>query len=205
MPSPYEEVFGYSLESLHPRLRLYFAEIPRGSFGVGSGIFDVVGTPRRWLWPALWLLGSHGIMFAVWQKDVPFTVVNRPCVDARGNIAVAAVRTFRFDRGDRSMVDAIAAERGGLVDHLGRSRRLISRFSGHVVDGALTLTSTILAVRVGRVRVTVPRIFVPVVTLVERFDAADGRQHVTLEVRAPLIGRLYEYSGSFTYRIEEAL
>ncbi|MBC7760379.1 MAG: DUF4166 domain-containing protein [Candidatus Saccharibacteria bacterium] len=204
MPSPYEEAFGHSLESLHPRLRSYFGEIPRGSLGMGSGIFDVVGTPRRWLWPALWVLGAHGIMFATWQHDVPFTVVNRPVVDARGNIAVAAERTFRFDRGDRSMVDAITAERGGLVDHLGRSRRLISRFSGHVVDGALTLTSTVLAVRVGRVRVTVPSILAPVVTLVEHFDVADGRQHVALEVRAPLIGRLYEYSGSFTYRIEEA-
>lgn len=204
MPSPYEEVFGHSLESLHPRLRPYFGEIPRGSLGVGSGVFDVVGTPRRWLWPALWLLGTHGIIFAAWQHDVPFTVVNRPGVDARGNIAVAAVRTFRFDRGDRSMVDAITAERGGLVDHLGRSRRLISRLSWHITDGALTLTSTILAVRVGRVRMTVPRILAPVVTLVERFDVADGRQHVDLEVHAPLIGKLYEYSGSFTYRIENA-
>ena len=100
------------------------------------------------------------------------------------------------------MVDAITAERGGLVDHLGRSRRLISRLSWHITDGALTLTSTILAVRVGRVRMTVPRILAPVVTLVERFDVADGRQHVDLEVHAPLIGKLYEYSGSFTYRIE---
>ena len=63
MPSAYEEVFGDTLDSLHPRLRLYFGEIPRGSIGVGAGVFDVVGTPRRWLWPALRLLAAEGIMF----------------------------------------------------------------------------------------------------------------------------------------------
>ena len=53
-------------------------------------------------------------------------------------------------------------------------------------------------------RLRVPRAIAPTVTLVERSDVADGRQHVALEVRAPLIGRLYEYSGSFSYRIEKA-
>ncbi|WP_394771083.1 DUF4166 domain-containing protein, partial [Lacisediminihabitans sp.] len=157
MPSPYEEVFGDTLDSLHPRLRPYFGEIPRGSIGVGAGVFDVVGTPRRWLWPALRLLAANSIMFPAWQRQVPFTVVNRPFVDARGNLAVGAVRTFRFDSGDRSMVDAITAERGGLVDHLGRSRRLVSRLSGTVIDGRLTLVSTLLSLRIGRVRLMVPR------------------------------------------------
>ena len=204
MPSPYEEVFRDTLDSLHPGLRAYFGEIPRGSIGVGAGVFDVVGTPRRWLWPALRLLAAEGIMFPAWQRQVPFTVVNRPFVDARGNLAVGAVRRFRFDSGERSMIDAITAERGGLVDHPGRSRRLASRLSGTVVDGRLTLVSTVLTVRLGRVRLRVPRAIAPTVALVERFDVADGRQHVALEVRAPLIGRVYEYSGSFSYRIEKA-
>ncbi|HAM25570.1 MAG TPA: DUF4166 domain-containing protein, partial [Microbacteriaceae bacterium] len=38
-------------------------------------------------------------------------------------------------------------------------------------------------------------------SLLERFDDASGRQHVSVTLDAPLIGRLYEYSGSFTYEI----
>ncbi|WP_394768763.1 DUF4166 domain-containing protein [Lacisediminihabitans sp.] len=88
--SPYRAVVGGALDGLHPRLRAYFGAIPVGSLGRGEGVFDVVGTPRRWLWPALWVLGRQGVLFAVWQRDVPFTVINRPIVDAAGRTAVAA-------------------------------------------------------------------------------------------------------------------
>ncbi|MHC5796260.1 DUF4166 domain-containing protein [Lacisediminihabitans sp. FW035] len=204
MSSPYEEVFGAILDSLHPRLRAYFGEIPPGTLGVGVGVFDVVGTPRRWLWPVLRLLASDGIAFPGWHRGVPFTVVNRPLRDDHGNVAVAAERSFGFESGNRQMVDAITSEDAALVDHLGRARRLVTRLSGRVVNGGLVLSSTVLAVRVGRVRVIVPRLVAPRVSLHERFDESDDRQHVSVVVSAPLIGRLYEYSGSFTYRIESA-
>ena len=61
---------------------------------------------------------------------------------------------------------------------------------GRVVDGAFTLTSTVLAVRVGRVRLSVPRMLSPVLALVESFDAIDDRQHVAVTVGAPLLGGL---------------
>jgi hypothetical protein len=32
----------------------------------------------------------------------------------------------------------------------------------------------------------------------------DGRQHVALTLDAPLLGRIYEYSGAFAYRVEPA-
>jgi hypothetical protein len=38
--------------------------------------------------------------------------------------------------------------------------------------------------------------------LVERFDDASESQHVHVTLEAPLIGRLYEYSGSFTYELQ---
>lgn len=202
MPSPYEESLGPVLGDLHPRLRAYFGEIPRGSVGVGVGSFDVVGTPRRWLRPVLRMLARDGILFPVWDRDVPFTVINRSAVDSRGNTTVVARRTFHFPGGDTTMSDAITAERGRLVDHLGTSRRLIAGLSGRVVDGALLLRSTTVAVRVGRTRIRIPTGIAPVVTLEERFDEASDRQRVTVVVAAPLVGRLYEYSGSFIYRIE---
>jgi hypothetical protein len=181
VPSPYEATL--DLDGLHPRLRAYFGEIPAGSIGVGRGVFDVVGTPKRWLWPVLWVLGRQGVVFPAWARDVPFTVVNRP----EGG-ALHGIRTFHFARGDRQMVDLMSAS-DGLVDELGTRRQYRAELSGEVVDGGLRLRSTSMRPLPGRVEV------------VERWD--DGLQHVAVVITAPLIGRVYEYSGYFSYEIME--
>lgn len=199
--SPYQIVLGADLDNLHPQLAAYFGAILRGSTGRGSGTFDIVGTPRRWLWPVLATFARAGILFPAWQKDVPFTVVNTSSVDARGNVAVRATRTFEFAGGSRRMTDAITAEASGLVDHLGTSRRLIGRLEARVVKGRLELTSTALYLRFRRSRIRIPGFVAPVVTLVERFDDETGRQHVSVTIDSPQLGRLYEYSGSFTYLV----
>jgi hypothetical protein len=205
-PSPYELVLGSELDALHPRLRAYFDGIPDGCTGVGTGVFERVGTPRRWLWPALWLLGREGVLFPVWSSRVPFTVRNHPVVDAAGNTAVLATREFRFGARrpwatDREMTDAITAERGRLVDHLGTQRRYVARLHAQAVDGQLHMVSTRVLVRFGRFSIPVPSSIAPVVRLVERFDEKTGLQHVSVVVEAPRLGRLYEYSGSFRYSV----
>ncbi|MCS5719463.1 DUF4166 domain-containing protein [Herbiconiux sp. CPCC 205763] len=206
--SPYELTSGSALDDLHPVLRTYFGAIPAGMRGHGSGVFDVVGTPRLWLRPALALLARQGILFPVWEQNVPFTVVNGPLVDRDGRTAVVAVRHFHFLGGARTMVDAITAENpgaDGLVDHLGLDRRFRVRLSTTVVRGELHLVSTSLELRIGRQHYAVPSALAPRVTLVERFDDAarggEGAQRVSVTVDAPLIGRIYEYTGTFTYEL----
>lgn len=204
MASPYELILGDELDHLHPRLRAYFSQIPVGSVGRGRGTFDVVGTPRRWLRPVLRILGRQGIAFPVWAADVDFDVENRPVVDMRGNTAVTASRTFHFRAdhgGTRTMIDAITAEPSGLVDHLGPSRLLGAELAATVRDGSLRLDSHALTMRMGRRRVPIPRIVAPRVALIERFDDDVDRQHVSVILTMPLIGRIYEYSGHFDYAI----
>jgi hypothetical protein len=181
VPSPYESAL--DLEGLDPHLRAYFGEIPAGSVGVGRGVFDVVGTPKRWLWPVLWVLGRQGVVFPAWANDVPFTVVNRP-----DNGRLHGSRTFHFSRGDRTMVDLMSAT-GALVDELGARRQYRATLQGEVVDGGLRLRSTRMRPLPGRVEVT------------ERW--VDGLQHVAVDITAPLVGRVYEYSGYFSYEIIE--
>ncbi|WP_423922786.1 DUF4166 domain-containing protein [Frigoribacterium sp. 2-23] len=213
--SPYEVAIGGGLEGLHPRLAAYFSAIPDGSIGRGHGVFDVVGTPRRWLWPVLWLLGRQGVVFAVWRHDVPFTVENRRAVDASGVVAVDAVRTFHFGsgsdrarpgdggaRGVRHMIDAITAEHDGLVDHLGTRRQWSAELTAEVVGGELHLTSTRMWLAIAGRRVPLPRPLSPVVRLTERFDDDADRQRVRITLDLPAVGRIYEYSGSFRYTIE---
>jgi hypothetical protein len=188
---PWEVALGDSIARLPPALREYFTTIPAGSVGRGSGVFSVVGTPRRWLWPILGILGREGIVFPVWEQDVPFTVENRPVYSG-----LASTRTFRFARGTRSMTDLVVTGRSGLEDRLGRHRWVVARLETIVGDDTLTLRST--GVRV--LGVPLPPFVSPVVTVLER--AHGGERHVSLTLDAPLIGRLYEYSGTFTYRIE---
>lgn len=198
--SPYARALAERIDELHPRLRTYFEAIPDGAVGVGEGVFQRVGTPRRWLWPLLRVLERRGVVAAAWESDVPFRVENR-------TIASRAIgeRTFRFRRGTWVMRDAVALTRHGrIVDELGEPGLIAACFDVTTHDGALGLTSRAIGIRLGRVRLRVPRLLSPVVRLTERFDDALDRQRVSLTIDAPLLGRLYEYRGDFTYRIERA-
>lgn len=163
--------------------------------GRGAGTFDTVGTPKRWLWPVLAVLGRQAVVFPAWSRDVPFSVVNEPFDEV-----LSGRRTFHFPRGDRTMVDLMGVVDGRLVDDLGRARRYRAWFGATVDDGALTLASTRFAVRVSRTYLRIPGR----VTVTERWDDAVGRQHVRAVITVPIVGRLYEYSGFFDYGIEAA-
>ncbi|MDR6574197.1 hypothetical protein J2X60_002855 [Curtobacterium sp. 320] len=200
------------LTRLHPRLSTYFGAVPPGHVGRGEGVFDVVGTPRRWLWPVLAWFARDAVMFPVWERDVPFTVENRPARVGRGpavqegRVAVRAHRTFRFRSGTRTMVDAITAGPDGLVDHLGRRGRvsalLRAEVDAHGPDaGALRLVSTRVSFRALGREVRLPGRIAPRVTLVERFDDDADQQRVSLVLSAPLVGTLYRYEGAFRYEI----
>ncbi len=193
--SPWQRVLGASMAQLDPGLRAYFGAIPEGYIGRGQGVFQVVGTRRRWLWPAYALLARDGVVFPVWEHAVPFTVTNRP--GPRGT--VRATRVFRFADGDRTMVDEIGVTKAGLTDRLGTRGLVSARFDAEVVGGRLVLTSTGADLRFGPVRVPLG-VLAPRVTLVERTDGS--RQHVSLRMALPLLGTIYEYSGSFSYAVE---
>jgi len=196
--SPYARALGARIDELHPTLRRYFSTIPEGSVGVGEGVFDTVGTPRRWLHPLLRVLEARGVVWAGWARDVPFRIVNRTA-DGRA----LARRELRLPGGDWTMVDAVAlAETGRVVDRLGEPPTLAAVFDVRVDDGALVLVSRSVGLRWGRLRVRLPRRVAPVVRLRESWDDAVGRQRVELTVDVPVVGRVYAYRGTFRYRIE---
>jgi hypothetical protein len=190
--SPWEAALGDSLVGLHPRLRAYLSPIPAGHVGRGSGTFTVVGTPRRWVWPVLWVLGLDGVVFPVWEREVPFTVENR----WRGGVLHGA-RSFAFRSGTRVMTDEITADSGSIVDRLGRHGRIEARLAASIDGGALVLRSTATRLRIGRLRMPLP--LAPRVHL--REEATADRQRVTLVMTAPFVGRIYEYTGDFDYAI----
>ena len=132
MASPYRAVLGAAFDELHPRLRAYFDAIPAGAVGRGSGVFETVGTPRRWLWPVLAVFARSHVMFPVWEREVPFTVENRAVTAPDGSPAVAATRRFALRSGAATMVDEISVRRGAVIDRLGDPVR--TTMVGNVID-----------------------------------------------------------------------
>lgn len=196
--SPYEVVLGDRFGELHPKLREYFSAIEEENIGVGEGVFDVVGARRSWVRLGIRMFAPKDVLFAVWAHAVPFTVINTRVPGARSP-AVSGERIFRFTHGDSVMHDLITATADGLVDVLGRSRRIRALFTADIVDGELRLVSTRIVVRAGGHHWRIPGPVAPRVSLIERYSEKDERQHVAVTVVVPIIGTVYEYSGSFRY------
>lgn len=190
--SPWQQALGDDFSSLHPRLRTYFGVIPEGATGRGEGVFDIVGTPRRWLWPLLSFLAIDNVLFPAWDRDLPFRVRN-----ASLNGRVVGLRRFEFPVRPHTMTDSIGWESGELVDRLGRHGSVRVGFRATVEGSGLVLEST--WVRLAGIRL--PRGISPRVRLEESFDTDAGRQRVSFVMDHPILGRLYEYSGLFDYRI----
>lgn len=195
--SPYLRALGEQRARLHPALLTYFSPIPRGHVGIGEGVFERVGTPRRWLWPMLRMLQRHGVVHAGWHRDVPFTVRNRTIASK----AISA-RVLHLPGGDWMMKDAVSPRpHGRVLDQLGNPTTLAVAFEVSVDGDALALRSRTVGIRFGRVRIRLPRLIAPVVRLRESAEKQSGRQRVALTVDMPILGRLYEYEGVFEYRI----
>jgi hypothetical protein len=198
VPSPWEAALGERIAGLSPELRAYCAELPATGQGVGHGTFDVVGTPRRWLRPLLRLVGGPSI-FPIHAIDVPFDIRNRAVA---GSAGVRARR--RIEMGGRTLTmrdETVATAPGVVVDRIGAPPRIEVAFRPSVEAGALRLDSIGVRLRLGPLTVRLGRLS-PTVALSERFDPVTGRQHVGLTVDAPVVGRIYEYAGTFTYTVQ---
>ena len=194
--APWAAALRDRLDELSPAMRAYFGGAPFGAHGIGEGVFSTVGTPRRWLWPMLAVLGRWNIVWPVWERDVPFTIVNMPTPHG-----LVGVRRFRFTRGDRTMTDRIIWTPRGLRQRLGAGERVVAELHIEPEAGGLRIWSGRVGIRMPGVRVTLPARWAPRIHVHER-TLADGRQHVSLALDLPLVGRAYEYAGAFDYRIE---
>ncbi|TSI13896.1 DUF4166 domain-containing protein [Brevibacterium aurantiacum] len=197
--SPYERALGSQLPELHPVLQRYFAAIPPGSVGIGEGIFERFGTERWWLRPLFGWLARRRVIVPGMHHKVPFRIENRTVAGYQ-----TAARTLELESSTWTMVDAVSlSESGRVVDKLGRPALVEAAFDVAADDGGLSLSSRGVTVRLGAIRLPVPKVIRPVIALSERFDAEAARQYVRLTVHVPALGRVYEYTGSFTYRIEK--
>jgi len=186
--SVYQRVLGSGIDKLQPELHNYF----RGrGVGVGSGVFEIAGSRLRILRPVLAYLAWRRILFPEFARNVPFDITNTPSPDG----ALEAVRTFHFPGRDRPLEDTMRVVGGELHDFLGRRRGFEVRMRLTVTDGLLQMRSDRQWLHLGSARLPVP----PFVTVTVDESWADGRQHVDVRLRSPLVGEWFRYAGSFTY------
>ena len=193
--SPYATALGADRLILPAELQRYFDTIPVGYTGHGAGTFDVVGTPRRWLQILLHPLDIRGVVPAGFWREVQFTVENR----TEGTTAVG-IRTFHLPGRDWVMTDRVSSTRSGVVDTLGVPPTVAAAFSVSAMHGKVALRSTKIGLRLGPLRLNLPRWCSPTMTITESFR---DRQGVAATIDMPLIGRIYEYTGTFTYEIRK--
>lgn len=200
--SVYERALGGDFARLDRALQTYFGAIPLGSEGIGTGIYDDAGyRGPRWLRPAMTFLAWRGIMFPDAAVGVPFRIVNSP--EPHG--ALLGQRDFDFPRGRRRMVDAMTPGRPGeIVDRLGCRGELEVRLRPAIDGGGMRLRSVAIALRAGGMRLPLPP--VASVEVRERVDPGNPRrQRVDVSVRTWLLGEVFRYRGSFSYRIRPAV
>ncbi|MBH0130172.1 DUF4166 domain-containing protein [Salinibacterium sp. NK8237] len=190
--SVYRRVLGASLDLLSPELRPYFDG--GQCVGVGSGVFDVAGSPLRILKPVLAFMAWQRILFPEYARNVPFDVINTPTADGD----LGAVRTFHFPGRDRALQDEMRVVDGHLHDFLGRRGGFEVRLELAVTDGRMRLRSDRQWLRLAGLRLRIPAL--ATVTVDESW--ADGRQHVDVRLHTPLLGDWFRYAGHFTYGYE---
>lgn len=197
--SPYERAVIDQLDELQPVLREYFRAIPPGHTGYGEGVFSTVGSQKKLLQYALKILDVRGVVPAGWHTNVPFLIVNRSEGKRR-----TSKRHFFFPGTTWTMNDSVTTSPAGtLVDALGSPPTVAAAFTARVEDAAFVMESRAVSVRFGSFTMRIPRFVRPVVRLREEYVDALSLQRVTVTIDAPFIGRIYEYGGTFTYRIEK--
>ena len=191
--SVYQRVLGVDIDRLAPELRTYFSGTH--GVGVGSGIFEIAGSQRRFLRPVLAYLAWRRILFPEYGREIRFDITNTPSADG----GLDAVRTFHFPGRDRPLEDTMQVVDGRLHDFLGKRRGFEVRMALRITDGLLEMRSDRQWLHLLGIRVRLPGF--ATVTVSESWR--DGRQDVDVRLRSALLGEWFRYAGSFSYRYEE--
>lgn len=201
MTSMFERALGEAqFARLHPMLQRRFGVgLDRGEACIGLGVMSEIRRGPWWTVPFLQVGRLRNILVPDVGDDVPFTIENYPYLDPFGRETVTFVREYTVG-GRRRRFDATMILVGDrIVDYLGTHQHLAVDLDLTVDEGGgLLLTSDAQRFYEGVVGFRFPMLLSGRATLRERYDDADERFHVDLEVRNDRFGFLFGYRGSFT-------
>lgn len=207
----YQQALGKDFGRLQPELQDYFSLAPgSGHYGVGEGMFDVVGCRHRWLSPLLKLTAREQAFFPEYGERVPFRIKNHAHLDPFGRSSLTARREIFFRGRTRLFQDTTSAANAGatrqLVDYVGKYRRLVTDLNLSVTaEGRLRGVSDASRLFLGQLRIPLPAALDAKAYAEQWWDQAvgeQGRYRIQVKVIQPQLGLVLVYAGSFDYRLE---
>lgn len=212
----YQQAMGPDFARLQPELQDYFSLAPgSGRYGVGEGVFDVVGCRQRWLRPLLGLTASEEAFFPEYGERVPFRIENHAHLDPFGRSSLTARRQIFFPGRTRIFQDTTSLRTPGLgdpsgaarlVDYVGRYRRLVTDLNlSATAEGRLRGVSEASRLFLGPLRVPLPAPLDAKAYAEQWWDplaGAHGRHRIQVKVIQPQVGLVLVYAGHFDYRLE---
>jgi len=206
----YQQALGEEFSRLQPELQEYFALAPgSGHYGVGEGVFDVVGCRQHWLRPLLKLTTSEEAFFPEYGERIPFRIENHAHEDPFGRSSLTARREIRFPGRTRIFQDttSVTDPAGGaqLVDYVGRFRRVVTDLNLSVTpEGRLRGISEASRLFLGPLRLPLPAALDAKAYAEQWWDPSQGghgKHRIQVKVIQPQIGLVLVYAGSFDYRL----
>ncbi len=207
----YELALGSDFARLQPELRDYFALSPgSGHFGVGEGVFDVVGCRQPWLRPLLRPAGSEQAFFPEYGEGIPFRIENHAHLDPFGRSSLTARREIFFPGITRLFHDTTSFDDSGslpgLLDYVGRYRRLVTDLNLSVTPGGrLRGVSEASRLFLGPLRIPLPDALDAKAYAEQWWDPAQGpagKHRIQVKVIQPQLGLVLVYAGHFDYRLQ---
>lgn len=206
----YERALGSDFARLQPELQEYFSLAPgSGRYGVGEGVFDVVGCRQAWLRPLLRLTAGEEAFFPEYGERIPFRIENHAHLDPFGRSSLTARREIHFPGGTRLFHDTTSFDDSrstpGLVDYVGRYRRLVTDLNLSVTaEGRLRGVSEASRLFLGPLRIPLPAALDAKAYAEQWWEPAEGPQgkhRIQVKVIQPQLGLVLVYAGSFDYRL----
>jgi hypothetical protein len=204
----YQLSLGQDFSRLQPELQEYFSLAPgSGQYGVGEGVFDVVGCRQRWLRPLLRLATAEQAFFPEYGEGIRFRIENHAHLDPFGRSSLTARREIFFPQTTRIFSDTTSLDSSAgtprLVDYVGRYRRLVTDLNLSVTpEGRLRGVSETSRLFLGPLRIPLPDTLDAKAYAEQWWEPAEGRHRIQVKVIQPQIGLVLVYAGHFDYRLE---
>ncbi|WP_141501259.1 DUF4166 domain-containing protein [Paenibacillus luteus] len=200
MRSIYEQALGADFAKLHPRIqqRFGFSSQDRTA-SIGSGVMHHIWYNKLVALPLFFGTLRH-IMFPKGGTNIPFSIENFAYKDHYGRETVTWIRKFQFTRSvqyfDATMV--YSGERERIVDYLGNQQHLAVDLEISVSEnGGIKICSGDQRFYEGWLQFKCPNVLTGKAEVNEWYDDQESCYKITVEVRNPIMGRVFHYVGSF--------
>jgi len=168
-----------------------------------SGTMDMVWRRHAWLWPMFSILARADILFPETGEDIPAQMIVRNYRTEDGRPWQTWERTFDFGHVRRRFDARVTFDprRGETLEHTGPGGRLEAPWCMGLDGGRMTIDALAVFLRIGRLRVPLPRLFSVAVRAIQTIDpATPDKIHIDLSLQNPLLGPVFGYEG--TFRVE---